>query len=224
MARQSTPPIKPARAAAPIPEPANRAVRVPAARPGRETLRDRLRRATSPSHQRLDAAFAGLDLRRRPDYERFLLVNARVVPALESALEQGGVERLLPDWPRRRRTEALHHDLERLCLAAPAVEPPSSAPGTTSGLAQLGIAYALEGSRLGARLLLRAVEASPDAAVRAASAFLRHGTTSGLWRSFLEQLNRHPGAGRGAAEVEAGARAVFDAYLAALSDTSAGRA
>jgi heme oxygenase len=189
-----------------------------------ETLRDRLRRATGPAHGRLDSAFAGLDLRLRPDYERFLLVNARVVPALEQAMERGGIERVLPDWPGRRRAAALRRDLRRLGLAAPLPTPLPAALESGTAFGQLGIAYALEGSRLGARLLLRAVETSSDAAVRAASTFLSHGTTPNLWRSFLEQLNRHASVGPAAAEAEVGARAVFEAYLAAFRAPAAGGA
>ncbi len=52
-------------------------------------------------------------------------------------------------------------------------------------------------SRLGARVQLDQVLASDDESVRNASSYLRHGQPgegSGLWRSFLEQLESHEAA------------------------------
>jgi hypothetical protein len=48
--------------------------------------------------------------------------------------------------------------------------------------------YVLEGSRLGAQVLLQAVAGSSDAAVTAATAYLRHGAGRHLWQSFLALL------------------------------------
>ncbi|MEX2629119.1 MAG: biliverdin-producing heme oxygenase [Tistlia sp.] len=183
-----------------------------------QNLRFRLRREIEEVHARLDEAFARLDFARRRDYERFLSVSASVVPALELALERGGIEGILPDWPRRRRRHALLADLERLGLAAPA--PVAVEAGGRHR--QLGLAYALEGSRNGARLMMRVVARSDDPAVRATTGFLGHGGSEALWTSFLALLDRRPASESESSEASAGARAVFEAYLVAL-DACPGR-
>lgn len=182
-------------------------------------MRSALRNGTRQLHDKVDVAFAGLDLARAADYARFLSISARVVPRYERALEAAGVERLLPDWPQRRRAPALLEDLARLG------EPPPPAGPAPTGLddadAAFGAAYALEGSRLGAGLLLRDVERSADPRVRFATSFLRHGQGAGLWRGFLGRLEARGTAPAAASRALAGACTVFEAYLAALGEQPA---
>ncbi len=52
----------------------------------------------------------------------------------------------------------------------------------------LGWSYVLEGSRLGAALIKRTVETSPDPQVRAATRFLGHGEGRNFWSSFKATL------------------------------------
>jgi len=51
--------------------------------------------------------------------------------------------------------------------------------------------YVLEGSRLGAHILLKRVSQSTDLVVAATTAYLGHGAHQQLWRSFLVMLERH---------------------------------
>lgn len=57
---------------------------------------------------------------------------------------------------------------------------------TRSGV--LGTMYVLEGSRLGAKFLLKTVADSADPRIGEATAYLRHGTGQRLWQSFLSKL------------------------------------
>lgn len=145
--------------------------------------RQALRAATREAHQVLDRLATALDLTAPHEYAIFLLANATPLFALETALERGGVDTLLTDWPQRSRRNALARDLARFDLVVS--EPPS--PTLTSQSEQLGVLYVLEGSRLGAQLLSRRVAQSADEAVLAARAFLQAGD-SAQWRSFVDVL------------------------------------
>ncbi|SFK66634.1 heme oxygenase [Methylocapsa palsarum] len=116
--------------------------------------------------------------------------------AIESALETAGVQRLLPDWDQRRRRFALARDMEDLDafagLSAP-VAPYLAAGGQridAGAGAILGWAYVLEGSRLGAGLILKTMESAKDPEVRIATRFLRHGRDENFWGSFKAALSQ----------------------------------
>ena len=157
-----------------------RAGHTSAPRPGR---RDALRLATQGAHRELDALASILDLTTLADYRRFMLANAAPLCALEIALELGGVEQSLPDWPLRTRRAPLALDLAALdALAEPLHLEPLRSPSE-----HWGVAYVLEGSRLGAQVVLARVYGSPDERVRGATAFLSAGS-SRLWPTFLREL------------------------------------
>ena len=176
------------------------------------SIREMLRAEGGPLHAQVDAAFGRYQLHSRPSYSAFLQAHAQALFGLEALLERSGVEGLLPDWQQRRRTPVLGSDLQRLQVAVPAPAP----------FTQLldegecwGVAYVLEGSRLGSRLLDRHVAESPDAAVRDARAYLGHVPPQGAWPAFLERLDN---AGRDPAlhpAMLAGQRLAFEVFLAA---------
>jgi heme oxygenase len=156
---------------------------LPASRTG---LRQSLRQATSPLHAELDAALA---FPARCDlvwYKRFLIVNSAVI-GVEQALAAGGIQQLLPNWPERTRSDALRHDLATLGLP---MRPRKLAAIRPDPASLLGWAYVLEGSRLGARKILRFVEATAPTEIRAATEFLRHSQDAGFWTGFMEVLHR----------------------------------
>jgi heme oxygenase len=171
-------------------------------------LRGRLRTATAAAHARLDAQLGRLDLRRLRDYRGFLEMHAAVVPPLEAALARSGVERLFPDWAVRSRTNALRDDL--FCLGG--TERAASVVPRLDEAGILGAMYVLEGSRLGARFLLRTVLDSDDPAVTGATEYLRHGEGLPLWPSFLALIERHAGAPDDASRAIGAARYVFDLF------------
>lgn len=160
-----------------------------------------LRAATRDLHDAVEALFAPLDLARRDDYARFLAAQAAAILPLEAALEQAGIDRLLPDWPARARAAALRADLRALDAAVPAMPTLVPAPGAQV----LGAAYVLEGSRLGGAVILRRLGTGlPDA-------FLRHGQGQALWRSFLGRLEALPA--HMGEEAIRGARQAFGLFL-----------
>jgi heme oxygenase len=149
-----------------------------------DELRTRLRQATAALHEQVDAAYSGFALDQPDDYRRFLRAHGRVLGATEIALERAGVAELLDDWPRRARRHALLADLAELGCPAPA---PLQTPRINDLASCWGVAYVLEGSRLGGRVLARRIrQADPTAPVR----YLEHGDVARLWPAFLARLEQ----------------------------------
>lgn len=146
-------------------------------------LRARLRQATAPLHGQVDAAFSDFSLEQPDDYRRFLRAHSRVLSAAEIALERAGFAALLDDWPMRVRRHALYADLVEMdCPLPTALSLPLSDFASC-----WGVAYVLEGSRLGGRVLARRIrQANPTAPVR----YLEHGDVARLWPAFLTRLEQ----------------------------------
>lgn len=181
-----------------------------AAGPG--DLRFTLRAATDAAHRRLDAGFAAHDLTRRDDYGTFLSAMHGPFLQIEAWLDGADPADLPPDWPARRRSDALNADLRALAIAAPDAVLAPLAP-TLAGAEAPGLLYVLEGSRLGGQVLLRQVLASPDPVVRENARFLRHGTGTRLWPSFVAWLCTRPTDGH--ADAIRGAQRAFALFEAA---------
>jgi heme oxygenase (biliverdin-IX-beta and delta-forming) len=140
-----------------------------------------LRARTRDAHDRVDAVFGGADLGARESYGRFLMAHADALLAVEEALDAREAGRLLPDWPRRRRGEAIRADLADLGETPP----PTRAMALDPGDAPLwGAVYVLEGSRLGGSLLARQVPAGLP------RRYLGQGLHApGAWRDLLARLD-----------------------------------
>jgi heme oxygenase len=140
-------------------------------------------------------------------YAAFLIETAAAILPLEQALTDAGAERILSDWPKRRRADALRADLATMGVQANGRGGAASEVGGEAH--QLGMLYVLEGSRLGARVLLRDIEATGDARMRAATRYLRHGEHDRFWPSFLVALEASQAARRTPQDAVAGAQAAF---------------
>ncbi|MCG2645159.1 MULTISPECIES: biliverdin-producing heme oxygenase [Bradyrhizobium] len=169
-------------------------------------LRERLRDATAAAHHELDAQMSAFDLTVLSGYRRFLQASAGALLPLEAALVDAGVARHFPDWPERARSAAIAADLDRLGRKAHATV--SVPPLTQSGV--IGTMYVLEGSRLGAKFLLKAVADAADPRIGQATAYLSHGTGKRLWQSFLAKLAREEACDED--EAIAAARSAFAAF------------
>jgi heme oxygenase len=150
-----------------------------------------IRHHTRPLHDALDSRLVLSKIGCRTGYIDYLLINSACVP-IEQALEHAGIRRVLPDWESRRRRAALTED-----LAAFGVQMPSFFALTINSDigSLLGWSYVLEGSRLGANVILQTVMRGPEPEIRQATAFLRHGDGAHLWEGFkarLCQINDSP--------------------------------
>jgi heme oxygenase len=76
----------------------------------------------------------------------------------------------------------------------------------------LGWAYVLEGSRLGANLILKTVEAAKDPEMLTATRFLRHGRGENFWASFKAALSQIDHDEDAIARACAGACAAFKCF------------
>ena len=172
----------------------------------RSKLRSLLRDRTRAAHERVDRVFSRHDLWSAKGYVAFLRQHASVVLPMERMLDRAPSDHLIDDWPSRRRSTALRSDLTRLSEPVPPFwrELKMADPAEL-----LGAMYVLEGSRLGARVLLTRVEAAGNPATREATAFLRHGTGAPFWPSFINHLEASPYADAKADRIVAGALTVF---------------
>jgi heme oxygenase len=139
-------------------------------------------------------------------YLEFLLLSAAAVGPIEDALRDAHVERILPDWEDRSRVASLRADLAELGVVTPAIAQPPSLGGEAH---QFGVVYVLEGSRLGARVLVRRLLAIPDLQTPRAMRYLRHCEGLPLWQSFVERLESSAAVRRSPEDSIAGAHTAF---------------
>lgn len=167
-------------------------------------LRMTLRADTGDDHNAVDLVFGQFDLRDPKQYGSFLSAHARVVASVEIALEQAGVERLIPDWNERRRREKLADDMQALGISTPA---PLPAPAFSSDDEIWGAAYVLEGSKLGGAMLAKQVPSELP------SSYLTWQGPKGAMKTFMEGLDQFQPADAGLAS--AAARSTFDLFKTA---------
>ena len=103
-------------------------------------------------------------------------------------------------------------DLAQLSLPEP---PKLRGPEGFGNAFQFGMIYVLEGSRLGARLLLREAKTTLSPVAQSATRYLSHGQDLPLWPTFLQRLEGSPDVSRQPGQAAAGARAVFQLFLTA---------
>jgi heme oxygenase len=145
-----------------------------------------LRLQTRDLHSAVESRLVLSNLATRAGYVDYLLFNWACAP-IELALEHAGISNVLLDWDRRRRRIALVTDLDALGVPTPSC----CALTIDSDIGSLlGWSYVLEGSRLGARVILQTVIRSPEPEVRCALAFLRHGDGEHLWGTFKDELRK----------------------------------
>jgi heme oxygenase (biliverdin-IX-beta and delta-forming) len=168
-----------------------------------------LRNETADLHEAVERHFVPGRMT-RDGYVRYLLMN-RPFASIEPALEAACIHRVLPDWDMRRRRFVLASDMEAMGIPIGEIctIPISDDFGTL-----LGWSYVLEGSRLGARFILKEVESTQSQELIGAAWFLRHGAGMALWASFtgtLSRIDNDPSAIESACEA---ARAAFNCFNA----------
>lgn len=170
------------------------------------SLRFVLRDGTRSAHERLDRLASEFDLSSPSDYSAFLVWHARLVPTLEQQLTHRGLLRIFPKWVEHRRAAHLLEDLATLGVASPHAEPYQVG---TSDAALIGVAYVLEGSRLGGSILSRTV--APELRGKA-TRYLDHGAGLKLWPRFVSRLDTLDFSEEETAAAIFAANAVFAAF------------
>lgn len=157
---------------------------------------DAVRAATAANHRRAEQSFAALIEAFPISYGRYLRAHASAFPAVGRAIAAA------MEWqPWEARWRDLLQDLSQLGLTAP--EPVAVAVAGSTDEA-LGMAYVLEGSRMGSAIILKAM---PD---QAATSYLRGGLDTAPWKQLKARLTAaDPAAAPG---VIRGAQAAFAAF------------
>lgn len=159
-----------------------------------ESMHDRLRRSTRPSHQRVEASIRiDAQLNSLECYEALLLAFLglhRPIDAALTALDWSGTDIDIGQRQKAGRIEADLRDLgvpEHVLRNAP-LHPSLNPDGRADGIGWL---YVTEGASLGGRTILR--EASRRLGVHAAWGgrfFAGYGPRTGaMWRAYLATLN-----------------------------------
>jgi heme oxygenase len=190
----------------PPPEPTGNA-------PRQGRARRTLRAETAVPHETIERYFAP-EAVTRGTYIRYLMMN-QPFACIEEGLEAARIHRLLPDWDVRRRRFDLASDMRAMGIPPCAARtiPISDDIGTL-----LGWSYVLEGSRLGARFILRQIEATRSEELIGATRFLRHGGGMALWPTFMGTLSRIDDDLSAIDRACEAARAAFNCFLGAAEN------
>ncbi|WP_293801337.1 biliverdin-producing heme oxygenase [uncultured Bosea sp.] len=164
-------------------------------------IRSFLRDETNELHRELDAIVGVFS--NRAEYVRFLQGTFRHRAPVEAALLNADAARIA-SWQPRQLLPELETDLADLALPLPAAEPFHLSNDMAS---YLGAAYVLEGSALGARVLVKGVDALGFGSECGARYLSAQAGSLESWRAILVALD---GLDRLAWEAAArAARAVF---------------
>lgn len=177
-----------------------------------KAIRLRLREATASLHAHVDEHMGSFLRQGREGYAQFLTASARAVLPLERALLNAGVSDIISDWPSRSRSAALLADMSTLSDAPPSYDDYDDARLREEAY-MMGVLYVLEGSRLGARVLLRMIESEPDHGCRLTTHYLSHGQGLPLWTTFLSSLEASADVRRNTDLAIGGATAAFKLFL-----------
>ncbi|KQS01847.1 hypothetical protein ASG11_13545 [Sphingomonas sp. Leaf357] len=164
--------------------------------------REALRRETRDCHDRVDAIYSTFELSTRQGYGAFLATQAAAHVPCEAALDRARAERIVPDWPARRRAALLEQDLVGIGFPAPAF---GIEPRFETAPAVLGAIYVLEGSRLGGAMLVRSVPTELPRSFLGAS-------VPGAWRFLMQLIDGRLRSDEEIGEAVVAARTVFELF------------
>jgi heme oxygenase (biliverdin-IX-beta and delta-forming) len=156
----------------------------------RSPAHEQLRSSTRHLHQLVDSRFDLASISSEPAYTAFLLANWPFA-SIEVGLERAGIQNVLPDWGKRRRRDALAEDIRQCGISPPSID---RLEIDSDHGALLGWSYVLEGSRLGAGIILQATKRHGEKTARG-TRFLQHGVGEHLWRDFkiaLAKIDKDP--------------------------------
>lgn len=174
-----------------------------------EDRRFALKRVTNEAHDRVETIVrdAGM-FETRDGFQRYLAATFEMRARYERLLDLNHAERVWADYPARRIAALVAQDIADLGGVAVSPEPVDEKIYSAGEL--LGMLYVLEGSSLGARVLVKLVADLGLSASFGARHLFRQAEDRGAWRSFIDTLSAsHEPA------CHDSARATFDAFAAA---------
>lgn len=178
--------------------------------PDAQNLRLHLRKATAQAHDRLDAGMrsaAGWD--DLSQYSRFLSLQYAARQSVEEWLGEHAEPGLLPP----PQTQLIERDLA--ALDAPIPDAATFAFPDTRRAAVLGIAWALAGSSLGNRAILKDMRRAAGGAGTWPENFLADPAMPAFWAELRRQIER-PADAQEAEAAQRAAAALFEHFTAAV--------
>lgn len=180
-----------------------------AAGPAAEDRRFALKRATNEAHDRVESVVrdAGM-FETRDGFRRYLAATYEMRARYERLLDSNHAERVWVDYPGRKIADLVAQDIAD--LGGVAIAPEADDKKTCSAGELLGVMYVLEGSSLGARILVKSVAEMGLSSSFGARHLFKQAEDRGAWRSFIAAMDASP-----EAPSHDTARATFDAFAAA---------
>jgi heme oxygenase len=176
-----------------------------------QTRRFRLREGIHAAHARLaDGIGTSGFLENRADFGVYLQASFRAPQPIEAPSYESGTQTVFTAWPSRRTADHLPAGLADLggqlpdSLTVARLHMPSSKI--------LATLYVLEGSALGAKLLSRPARRLGMSATLGARHMQAQTSDAGVWRRFLDVLERHPMTPDEEVLCDCAARRTFDAF------------
>ncbi len=183
----------------------------------------RIRSETQDLHDRLEAVVAADEqTSARASYVRYLYRLWRLHRAAEDDLCGRDFSRFGFSYATRRRSPLLESDLAALddpMAASQRADLPALPPFATPAAA-LGAVYVIEGSAMGARVLLAQITRNLDLDADSGASFFagRPSDDRHMWRAVLAALAMIDPDGRDADAAVAGARAMFALFMRELPE------
>jgi heme oxygenase len=178
----------------------------------RNVIRMMLRARTAALHADLDRVVNSSSVGGALRLGRLLTIHHEALMLLVPALERAGAKHVYPGWEGRSRLAALEKDLRLLRVRPHRI--PERWPSFANEPELWGALYALEGSRLGNRIILDSVMECGCDDERRATQFLSHGLEEGsAWGKFVAQLDCLHYCGEAFEWASLGAERVFETYL-----------
>ena len=152
--------------------------------------RMRLRGATDALHQSIDSRIRQTGfLTTQAGYVAYLRATLRARQAIEARLDASGAQAIYPPWPARKIAPALSLDISDLSGGSPEDVQCGPPPSPFSLGSIWGALYVLEGSAVGARLLLRQAAILGLTPQFGARHLACQATAPSAWKDFVAALD-----------------------------------
>ena len=183
-------------------------------RPAVEDRRFALKRATDHAHAAVEGIVqdAGM-FASRDGFRRYLTATFAMRSHYERLLDLNGAAELWPRWPSRRIASLVAQDIAD--LGCDPVAPQEDLRLGLSAAELVGVLYVLEGSSLGARVLVQSVSDIGLTASFGARHLFRQAGDRDAWRSFLALMSAAP-----EAPCHRIAEATFEAFAQAYREAA----
>jgi heme oxygenase len=183
--------------------------------PAAPSRRFALKTATDTAHQHVETIIRAAGMFDTvAGYKRYLRASWRLRVQHEEQLDRCGAAEVWPEWPGRRIASLVAQDLVDVGLSP--AQPPPQLDANLSRSELLATLYVLEGSSLGARVLVRLVSVLGLSATCGARHLQAQAGDTTSWRSFVTTLETAP-----VAPCHDMACTVFDRFAAAYQQAHA---